>query len=110
MIRIGLFFVGIALMFFGHPWIGAILSLVMFLTFFIGTGADGINPVEIAQHAKYNRDLKNMGVVDDSHIVGETIGWRKDPIHKEDGQTEVEPLDDGTPVYQRTIRRGRQKN
>ena len=33
------------------------------------------------------------------------IGWRPDPIYKQDGYTEGKPLDDGTPVYHKPIKR-----
>ena len=65
--------------------------------------------LEAIQNGDYNRKLKRMGVVDESEIVETTIGWRRDPINKEDGQTPVRG-GNGEQEFQTIIRRGSKKD
>lgn len=45
-----------------------------------------------------------------STVVGTTIGWRPDPINKEDGYIEVKgKTSSGVPEYKRLIRLGKRK-
>jgi hypothetical protein len=53
----------------------------------------------------YNRNLYKSGKANYNEVRGTTVGWRKDPIHGEDGQT-PDPGNDcrrkdgnGTPEY-----------